>query len=61
MTARARLIGWLRGTGDGIGGAIVATALVLGTLEASAGHASPGTVAAILSLAGMLAASLRDL
>ena len=61
MIARARLIGWLRGTGDGIGGAIVATALVLGTLEASAGRASPGTVAAIVSLAGMLAASLRDL
>lgn len=61
MVDQARASGAARAVAEGTGVAASAAALVIGGLEVRSGGASPGTVVAAVSVAGMLATYLRDL
>lgn len=61
MVDQARASGAARAVAEGTGVAASAAALVIGGLEVRSGGASPGTVVAAVSIAGMLATYLRDL
>ncbi|MGO1562067.1 MAG: ABC transporter ATP-binding protein [Actinomycetaceae bacterium] len=61
MVDQARASGAARAIAEGTAVAASAAALVVGGLEVTAGRASPGTIVAGVSLAGMLAGYLRDL
>ncbi|MGC5614979.1 ATP-binding cassette domain-containing protein [Georgenia sp. Z1491] len=61
MVDQARASGAARAIAEGTAVAASAAALVVGGIEVTAGRASPGTIVAGVSVAGMLAGYLRDL
>ena len=61
MIERARVIGQLRAITEGTGAAAMALTLSIGAREFSQGRATAGTVAAAITVLGMLMPALRDL
>lgn len=61
MVDQARASGAVRGIAEGAAAAAGVVALLVGAFEVRAGRASPGTVVAGVSIAGLLAGYLRDL
>ncbi|MGO1510394.1 MAG: ABC transporter ATP-binding protein [Actinomycetaceae bacterium] len=61
MVDQARASGAARAIAEGTAVAASAAALIVGGIEVTAGRASPGTIVAGVSVAGMLAGYLRDL
>ena len=61
MIERARVAGLLRALSEASAGLAGLCALVVGAIQVAAGHASPGTVVAAMTVAGLLAPRLGDL
>lgn len=61
MVDQARASGAMRAISEGTAAAAGVAALVVGAVEVRSGRASPGTVVAALSIAGLLSGYLRDL
>jgi len=61
MIDQARASGWMRAIAEGTAAAAAVAALLVGALQVRAGQATPGTVVAALSIAGLLSSYLRDL
>lgn len=61
MVDQARASGAMRAIAEGTAAAAGVAALLVGAIEVRAGRASPGTVVAALSIAGLLSGYLRDL
>ena len=61
MIERARVVGLLRALSEASAGIASLCALVVGALQVGSGHASPGTVVAAMTVAGLLAPRLNDL
>lgn len=61
MVRRARIIGGMRGTSEATAGLLSAVVLGVGAWEVTAGRATPGTVAAMMTVAGLLTTPVRDL
>lgn len=61
MVAQARASGTVRGIAEGTAASAGVVALLVGAFEVRAGHATPGTVLAGVSVAGLLGGYLRDL
>jgi ABC-type multidrug transport system fused ATPase/permease subunit len=59
--SKARVVGQLRGTADATAGVAWAAALLVGSAEIGAGRATPGTVAATMTIVGLMLSPLRDL
>lgn len=61
MIARARVSGTTRALAEGTGVLATVVVLLVGAVQVSRGAVSAGTVVAVMSIAGLLAAYLRDL
>jgi ABC-type multidrug transport system fused ATPase/permease subunit len=61
MIVRAVAIGRLRGLTEATAGVATTAALLVGAVEVASGRASVGTVAAALTIVGLLVSPLRDL
>ncbi len=61
MVDQARASGAMRAIAEGTAAAAGVTAVLVGAVEVRAGRATPGTVVAALSIAGLLSGYLRDL
>lgn len=61
MIAKARASGMARAIAEGTAGLAGVAALLVGAAEVRAGRATPGTVVAAATVAGLLAGHLRDL
>jgi len=61
LVEQARAIGRLRGLTEATGSLALAAALLVGSLEVTAGSSSPGTVVAAISIVGLLVPPMRDL
>ena len=61
MVDRAVIAGQLRGVTEATAALASAAALLVGAAEVAAGHATPGTVVAAMTIVGFLVSPLRDL